>query len=479
VSGDVRFTDVTFRNKPLGGGWLTITPERAGAIRASGQLIERVAVDGSLTPTPSGLAGSVTLTLDELRLDPFFPRLPLAIVASGTASGTLAARIAPGQPASAEGNLSELSAALEIPVGRRGTATRQLRMRSEGNIKMTARSDEGLRLGPARLHGDVGNFELTANSRGDNLDATIDGRIELASLAPFASRWLDRLQGALNVDVTASLIGATGRIEARGTADVVAPISALPVGLPVAVVVAGGRLRLDGDTITTTALPVAVRASRLPTPIVHSVAADARVTARIDGLRTRPKLRAQTVIDKLEISVPLAGSKPARSAGGKVDVEADVAAGSFAVTRIDLPVEAEIERLTATTGVDVGRARLSLRLQGVPRKLTLSGDVDVVAARVDAAALQAKTASGGGARGGSRASTTSGMLPVQLDAMALDIRLRSRGGAVDVDINNFPDLRVDLDMHVGGTAKRPVLTGTTKGAGVWSSFVLALRRIFS
>jgi hypothetical protein len=348
-------------------------------------------------------------------------------------------------------------------------------MFSQGDIKMSARADTGLLLGPARLHGDLGAFELMAKSRGDNLDATVRGRIELGSLAPFARRWLDRLQGALDVDVTASLAGATGRLEASGTAAVVAPISALPFGLPVAVVIPGGRLRLDGDAITTTALPVTVRASRFPAPIVQSVAADARVTARIDGLRTRPKLHAQTVIDKLEISIPLAGSKPARSAGGKIDVEADLTAGSFAVTRIDLPVEAEIERLNATTGIDVGRARLSLRLQGTPRKLTLSGDVDVAAARVNASALKAKPAGGASTGGGS----TGSMLPVQLDAMALDIRLRSRGGAVDVDINNFPDLRVDLDMHVGGTAKRPVFTGTTKGAGVWSSFVLALRRIFS
>jgi len=245
------------------------------------------------------------------------------------------------------------------------------------------------------------------------------------------------------------------------------------------VVIPGGRLRLDGDAITTTALPVTVRASRFPAPIVQSVAADARVTARIDGLRTRPKLRAQTVIDKLEISVPLVGSKPARSAGGKIDVEADLTAESFAVTRIDLPVEAEIERLNATTGIDVGRARLSLRLQGTPRKLTLSGDVDVAAARVNAAALtKAKPASGRAGSGGGGNSAGS-MLPAELQAMALDIRLRSRGGAVDVDINNFPDLRVDLDMHVGGTARRPVLTGTQTGAGIWSSFVLALRRIFS
>ena len=476
VSGNVTFTNVAFRNAQLGGGTLTVTPERGGTIRARGNLIEAIAVEGSLVPRPSGLEGAVALTLNKLRLDPFLPRLPLAITAVGVTSGTLAARIAPGRPAVAEGRLSELSVTLQVPVGRRVKAMRPLSMRAEGDIKMTVHSDEGLSLSAARLRGDIGAFELSANSRGDDIDARIRGRIELDALAPFARRWLDQLQGALDVDVSASRVGATGRIEAKGTAAVAAPISARPAGLPLALGVPGGHLRLDGDAITTTALPVTVRATRFPVAIVQSVAADARVTARIDGLRTRPKLRAQTVIDKLEISVPLAGSKPARSAGGQVDVEADLDAGSLTVTRVDLPVDAEIERLSATAGVDVGRARLALRLRGVPRKLTLSGDVDVVAARVNASALTKAKTAGGGSGGGS---ATGSMLPPELEAMVLDIRLRSRGGAVDVDINNFPDLRVDLDMHVGGTAKRPVLTGTTSGAGIWSSFVLALRRIFS
>ena len=485
VSGNVTFTNVAFRNEPLGGGTLTVTPERGGAIRARGHLIEAIAVEGSLVPRPSGLEGAVTLTLNKLRLDPFLPRLPLAITAGGVTSGTLAARIAPGRPAVAEGRLSELSVTLQVPVGRRAKSIRPLSMHAEGDIKMTVHSDEGLSLSAARLRGDIGAFELSANSRGDDIDARLRGRIELDALAPFTRRWLDQLQGALDVDVTASRVGATGRIDAKGTAAVAAPISARPAGMPVALGVPGGRVRLDGDAITTTALPVTVRAARFPAPIVQSVAAEARVTARIDGLRTRPKLRAQAVIDRLEIAVPLAGSKPARSAGGQVDIEADLDAGSFAVTRVDLPVEAEIERLNPTAGVNVGRARLALRLQGVPRKLTLSGDVDVAAARVNASALKAKPASsaaGGAARGtgsGGGGSSTSGMLPPALDAMALDIRLRSRGGAVDVDINNFPDLRVDLDMHVGGTAKRPILTGTTKGAGLWSSFVLTLRDLLS
>ena len=225
VSGNVTFTNVTFRNEPLGGGTLTVTPERGGAIRARGHLIEAIAVDGSLVPRPSGLEGAVTLTLNKLRLDPFLPRLPLAIAAGGVTSGTLAARIAPGKPAMAEGRLSELSVTLQVPVGRRAKSFRPLSMHAEGDIKMTVHSDEGLSLSAARLRGDIGAFELSANSRGDDIDARLRGRIELDALAPFTRRWLDQLQGALDVDVSASRVGATGRIDAKGTAAVAAPIS--------------------------------------------------------------------------------------------------------------------------------------------------------------------------------------------------------------------------------------------------------------
>ena len=63
--------------------------------------------------------------------------------------------------------------------------------------------------------------------------------------------------------------------------------------------------------------------------------------------------------------------------------------------------------------------------------------------------------------------------------MRLDVRVRSSGGAVHVDVNNLPDLRVDVDLHVTGTAKKPSISGSPRGANVWSSFVLALAKLFS
>jgi len=59
------------------------------------------------------------------------------------------------------------------------------------------------------------------------------------------------------------------------------------------------------------------------------------------------------------------------------------------------------------------------------------------------------------------------------------VRVRSGGGAIQVDVNNLPDLRLDVDMHVGGTVKKPSISGTQKGANVWTSFVLALVRLFT
>ena len=47
-----------------------------------------------------------------------------------------------------------------------------------------------------------------------------------------------------------------------------------------------------------------------------------------------------------------------------------------------------------------------------------------------------------------------------------------------VDVPHLPDLRVNLDMHVGGTVKRPVITGQPSGANIYSRFVLGLASLF-
>jgi hypothetical protein len=185
-------------------------------------------------------------------------------------------------------------------------------------------------------------------------------------------------------------------------------------------------------------------------------------------------MNAHVALDDVSIEVPLLGRNPVRSAGGTIDIVGELATGAIDLARIDLPVTAEPEGLAATPGATVDRAKVALRLRGTSRQLALSGDVDVASAHVRANAL--KKASGGG--GGGKSKSPLAGRPA-IEAMTLDVRVRSGGGAIQVDVNNLPDLRLDVDMHVGGTVKKPSISGTQKGANVWTSFVLALVKLFT
>ena len=104
VSGNVTFTNVTFRNEPLGGGTLTVTPERGGAIRARGHLIEahrrrRLAGPQAVGAGRRRDADARTSCAWIRSCRGCRSRSPPA----ASTSGTLAARIAPGRPAVAEG----------------------------------------------------------------------------------------------------------------------------------------------------------------------------------------------------------------------------------------------------------------------------------------------------------------------------------------------------------------------------------------
>ena len=39
--------------------------------------------------------------------------------------------------------------------------------------------------------------------------------------------------------------------------------------------------------------------------------------------------------------------------------------------------------------------------------------------------------------------------------------------------------RVDREIHVGGTVKKPSISGSPRGANFWSSFVLGIAKLFS
>jgi hypothetical protein len=478
LSGEVMFEDVSYAGRALGGGKIAITPQPKGAIRARGTLVDAIAVDGRLAPRRSGLEGDVTLTLTRLPIEPFLPALPGKVSARGLASGTAVARIAPGERAHAEGRLSELAVSLSPPPAR-GKAAGTLEVRAENEIVLRARAGEGLTLGPARLRSSLGLIELWGESRGDDVRASLRGRLELGGVASFARPWLDRIAGAMDVDLAASGRGGLDDVSLNGSVAIAAPVSLKLAAMPVEAWVTGGRLRIANNVVTTDALPVIVRAERFPAAAVSKLDARAHVSGRLDGSNARGRFNAHVALDSVDVNVPLVGRKPIRAVGGVVDVTGDAATGRFDVTRIDVPITGEAEALAAAAGAMVDRASVALRVRGSSRQLALSGDVNVVSAHLQAAALRKRGGAGGKAAGGGAASKGPLAAYPEIEAMHLDVNVRSRDGAISVDVNNLPDLRLDVDMHVGGTVKKPSITGAPRGANFWTSFVLALAKLFS
>jgi hypothetical protein len=475
LSGEVSLARVSYAGRLLGGGTIAIAPEPRGAVRARGKLIDAIAVDGRLAPRPSGLEGEVSLTLTRLPLEPFLPALPGKPTARGLVSGTAVARITPDQPATAEGRLTELTLSLALPAARGRPTPGTIDVSAENEIVLRATAGEGLSFGPARLRSNFGTLELSGESRGEDLRASVRGRLELGGVAAFARPWLDRLAGSADVDITATGHRGFDHVVVSGGVTIASPVSMKLAALPVEASVPSGRLRIADNAAEVTWLPVVVRAERLPIPAVRKVDARARVSARIDGAGAPGKFTARVALDDVDVYIPLVGRKPVRSAGGEIDVAGDAHTGKVDVTRIDLPIAAEAEGLTAAPGATVDRATVALRVRGNQRQLALSGDVDVGLAHVRADALK-KKGGGGGAAGGAKGGPLAAH--PEIEAARLDVRLRSHGGAIKVDVNNLPDLSVDVDMHVGGTVKKPSLTGTQHGANLWSSFVLALARLF-
>jgi hypothetical protein len=474
LSGQFTLTDVTVARTSLGGGTIDITPERRGAVRARGHLTDAIAIDGRLGPKASGLEGDLTLTLAKLPLDPFVPKLPAGLKAGGSVSGTGVAHIAPGEPATAQAKLSELTLLLSS-VGARGQIVATTEVHAENEIVFRLKGGEGLSLGPARFRSGGAWIELAGESHGDEQRASLRGHLDLAAAAPFARTWFKAMTGAVEVDLAATNSGSAVEALVTGSVDVSAPLSVTPVAFPVEARIPSGRIRVTRNVVDTAGLPIVVRGDHLPSAAVSKIDANARLTARLDGASAKLGFAAHLALDDLDVYAPLLGRKPVHSAGGVVDVAGDVATGKVEITRVDLPVTAEAEGLTVSAGATVDRAKAAVRLRGTQRQLALSGDLDVSAARISASALRKRSPVKG--------ATTAGKKDLaaypQLEAMTLDLRVRSSGGAIHVDVNNLPDLRVDLDMHVGGTLKKPAITGAPTGANLWSRFVLALVRLFT
>ena len=504
LAGQLSFDPVTFQGRRVGGGLITISPGPHGAMHAHGRLVEGIDADGTLLLAPGGLTGDATLTLRQLRLDPFLAALPGGVTASGLLSGKLMAHISPGHPARAEARLDQLTLTVKAPsrLARSNHLVRPIDLHSEGEIRLSAEAGAGpIRFGPARFAGNLGAFEIEGESRGNAVSGALRGRVLLDAFAPLTAAWVDDLTGALDIRLRAAQAGPGAPFLATGDITIAAPLSGRARAVSLQTRIASGQIRLLGDAVETTALPITF--DGVAGGPIRRARGAATVTARVGITPAEPTLQATIDLARIELDAPSAGREPITISGGRIEAadrtftlrdipirfgqQVRLTLGgksgppavavvdsihTWNIARLDLPFDGEL-RAIAKNGIRIDQARFALRLQGQPRgALLLAGDVDVTDAQIPA-----DLGRGGLGRGPTDSKASAPAIGPELERMRLDLHVHSRPGGVEVNVRHAPDLHVGVDYHIGGTLKHPDASGQIRGAGAYSVFVLWLGRL--
>ena len=299
-AGQLTIDHARFQDRPIGGGTLAVQPGPGGALRAAGQIIEGVTLDGMLTPVDGSVRGEATLRLRAVRLDPFLALLPGGARAAGVVSGTLEARIAPRAALEVEGRLDQLALTVTgaapppaRPHGRSApppvAPAPTLELHAVDEVRMSARAGgKLLTLERARFAGTTGSVEVGGESVAGQVRGWARGRLTLGSIAPVVLPWsrgiVTGLAGDLDFDVAAQASPAADPV-VTGTVRVATPVSLRVAGLPFAARLASGTIRLDGDGTTHLDLPVTVGAGtlRLTGVVTSPVGGDPRVSVDLAG----------------------------------------------------------------------------------------------------------------------------------------------------------------------------------------------------
>lgn|GEM_PF-2665812 len=262
VAGQLAIVDAHFQGRPIGGGTLTVSPIAQGGIRGRGQVIEGMMADGTLVPARGGVKGDVALTLRRLRLDPFLGGLPGGAAAAGIVSGVVTAHVAPAEPPSIDGRLSELTLLvtgppLWAPGTATGTARPSVDFHSEGEVRVTAQARGGaMTLAPARFKGRAGTLELAGETKRGDAKGRVRAHLDLNELGELAKPWVERLGGAVDFEAEGSLDAAGLHPFLRGSIAVTSQARLRLRNLPIDASVAPGRIALTEVGATTRDLSV-------------------------------------------------------------------------------------------------------------------------------------------------------------------------------------------------------------------------------
>ena len=526
LSGVVQLTDVGARGVPLGAARIELQPENSPGgpgVAVKGDLFERLHLDAHAAQSAAGPVIHAAVDFEKLVLETLVPELMNLGDGRGLASGRLQVDIVPGKPLAADLRLNELAVSLAraIEAAPGEPTTRRVDVRASKPIHVAITGDHVV-LDPMDLATTGGDLHVRGSLDGDTIAGDIDGHLDLELLQPFLVGRVERLTGAMDVNLRAA--GSLKRPDLAGRLAISQPVRVRPTGFDTDLIVSGGVITLDpaGAAVSNLAVSIDGSTTRLdgrvtlgagfvPETVDARIAGDisarflgslaggavsdaqgrARIRAEVKGRVDNPTVNAWLGLGTITFRV--------RSSGTEVEVKSGVvevtntgaqlknvrvvlddqgtltigAAGvrpgrvSFkklvplTLGEVDFPLHGEQLTTRSPNVYEINDLAFDLDLDGnMEEGFELSGEVRIIAGRyVQDFKLGNLVLS--------PRVNESAVRPFYygkplLENLALDLNVRTLGDAFVVQNNIAPEIHIDVALRVGGTLARPVLAGEVR-----------------
>jgi len=365
LSGELRLDDLVARGSSLGDGVITLSTTPDGWLVASGDLFERIHVEGRVALRAGGPEAHGVVYLRRLALEDLVPDLMAPRDAKAMVSGRVAVDLIPGSPLSVDARLTEIAASVAREVeGDDGDITvRRVEVKNATPLHATVVGDR-ITLDPFRLATRGGELAVEGQKDGDRLRAKAEGRFDLGLIAPLVAGSVETLSGTIQADL--SVGGTVSAPALQGRVVISEPVTARPTGFETEVTIPSGTIEVS---------PRPDRTGVLGVRLVDLAVAVDGATLRVDGSTS------------IEPATADAGAGPALgpfnlTIGGEVSARLleslapDAVSDALGRAKVSARVSGTLERPQVRARLDLGL--IDFRLRDLGREVQLqSGVVEI------------------------------------------------------------------------------------------------------
>jgi autotransporter translocation and assembly factor TamB len=533
VEGTIGLRGITAMGVALGDATLNLGAIESG-ISVKGTLFDRFTVDATAQLSPAGLRAKGNLSFTHLvlqdlalqlrgnrEIDDLVEQLK-DLDAHAVLSGDVGVEVQPGKPLAIQAVLTELAASISQEITEPGgqVTTRRIGLHNDGELRATLTGDH-IVLSQARFITDAGRFSVTGALQGESLRAELSGQLDLELLQPLLRKRLEKLGGAVSLDVKVS--GTMTKPLVDGTLAIARPVNALPAGFDSPIAVPSGVVHLQSDAVELKDLAVSVGGATLrlsgraglganfvPTSLalqvngevsaslleslapdtVSDVSGRARIDAKVSGTLAEPNLSARIKLGEIQMRLRGISGKVAVESGtvelsshdvflrdielrvnddGRLLIGAGANPGRMRIIslrpklvlgEVDLPLRGE-RLVYRSAAVEIDDLSFTLELTGdLQDSLSLDGDVRLVSGRY-LQDFNVRNLMLTPRINESESRPVWAGVPL-LENLGLGLRVRTLGDGFMVQNNLAQEIYLQVDLLIGGTLSAPTLAGDVR-----------------